>query len=114
MLAWHGLLIVCVAMVSVPANAEVRSEAKAAVIREMVAGKTCLNDSGVVKFGPSAPGSPGSFQRSGRSSATYAIGNGTLLIWRGGALHSHVALVSEPGTPDALLYFSGEKFRCMR
>ena len=110
---WYGFLFVGFAVAAGPTNAEVRSEAKASVIRDTVAGKTCVNSNGFVKFGESAPGSPGSFERSGRNPATYAIGNGALLIRRGGSLHSHVALVSDPGTPDALLYFSGEKFRCM-
>ena len=114
MLPRYGLFIACLVMASVPTNAEVRSEAKAAVIREMVAGKTCVNDTGFVKFGPSAPGSPGVFERSGRTAGTYAIGDGTLLIKRSGTLHSHVALIADPGTPDALLYFGGEKFHCVR
>jgi hypothetical protein len=110
---WYCFLFVGFAIAAVPASAEVRDEAKASVIRDTVAGKMCANSSGLVKFGRSAPGSPGSFERKGRSPATYAIGNGTLLIRREGALHSHLALVSDPHTPDALLYFGGEKFRCL-
>lgn len=106
------LVLASVAVVTTPTNAEVRSEAKASVLRDMVSGKTCVNTSGSVKFGPSAPGVPGTFERSGRPTATYAVGNGTLLIERDGLLHSHVMLVSDPGTADAVLLFNGERFRC--
>jgi len=112
MRATHGLVLVGLAAAVTPVDAEVRNEARAAVIRDAIAGKTCVSQRSLVKFGQSAPGVAGTIERNGRIPGTYAIGDGTLLIERGGSLHSHVATISAPGTADAMLHFSGEKFRC--
>jgi len=112
MRAWCSVLLAGAVLATAPTNAEVRSEAKASVLHNTISGKTCVNSVGFVKFGPSAPGSRGTFERNGRRPGTYAIGNGTLLIERQGLLHSHVMLVSAPETADPVLLFNGERFRC--
>jgi len=112
MQARYGLFVAAIALGCVPAHAEVRTEAKASVIRDMIAGRTCVSATSLVRFGLSAPDSPGTFERSGRLPGKYAIGNGTVLIKRGETLHSHIAIVSGPGTPAAVLLFSGERFHC--
>lgn len=112
MQARRGLFAAAFALASVPANAEVPAEAKASAIRDMIAGKVCVSETSHVRFGASAPGSSGTFERKGRLPGKYAVGSGTVLIERGETLHSHVAIVSNPGTPEAILHFNGERFRC--
>lgn len=82
----------------------------AAIIRSVVSGKTCVGED-TLTFGESVPGSPGTFERSGRATGTYSIGYGTVLIRRGKALHGHVTSVS---AQDHLLYMSTGTYRCER
>jgi hypothetical protein len=83
-------------------------QGSAEAIREVVSGKVCVGDD-VLKFGRSAPGASGTFNRVGRPIGTYEIGYGTIQILRGQELHGHVASVS---VRDHMLYMSTTTYRC--
>jgi len=83
-------------------------DGSAAAIRKVVSGQTCVGDD-VLVFGKSTPGSGGTFERKGSSSASYDVGYGTILIRRGPDLHGHVTSVS---VPDRVLHMSVGTYRC--
>ena len=103
------IIALAATVVSLPVFAQnVTTQGSAEAIREVVAGNTCVGDD-VLKFGQSAPGSPGIFSRIGQPDGEYAIGYGTILILRDHKLHGHVASVS---AVDHTLYMSTETYRC--
>ena len=103
------IIALAATVVSLPVFAQnVTTQGSAEAIREVVAGNTCVGDD-VLKFGQSAPGSPGIFNRIGQPGGEYAIGYGTILILRDHKLHGHVASVS---AADHKLYMSTETYRC--
>lgn len=105
-------LLIGAALASAPTGAEVPTDASASTIRALISGRSCSNGTAHLKFGPSAPGVPGEFERTGLQRGSYAIGYGTVLIKRGGSIHSHVVTVSASEAADPILYFSAERFRC--
>jgi hypothetical protein len=69
-----SIVSLAVTLVSLPAFAQnVATQGSAEAIREVVSGKTCVGDD-ILKFGQSAPGSPGKFDRVGQPEGTYTIG----------------------------------------
>lgn len=103
--------IVLLATLATPAAHAAQEESvdgSAAAIRKVVSGEICRGDD-VLVFGPSTPGSPGTFERQGQPKGTYLIGYGTILVRRGQDLHGHVTAVSPAGH---LLYFSAGTYRC--
>lgn len=104
----------CLMAAAAPGTASHLSEfgiaGDAAEIRRTISGKTCIGSNGsVLKFGNSAPDSPGTFTRVGLAPGTYQIGYGTLLVKRSGELHSHVVVVSQEGDQ---FHLGGERYRC--
>ena len=83
-------------------------EASAKAIHEVISGKKCVGDDLLI-FGERDPKTSGSYERVGQPRGAYQIGYGTILILRGGRLHSHVATVS---LEDHMLYMSADKYRC--
>jgi hypothetical protein len=82
----------------------------AAEIRKVVSGRSRVSAEGdVLKFGPSRAGSSGTFERTGRPAARYAIGYATLLVSRNSELHGHVIVV---WPEDEVLHFGGQAYRC--
>jgi hypothetical protein len=80
-----------------------------AAIRMVVSGKVCSGDD-VLTFGESAPGTAGTFERTGRPVGSYSVGYGTILIHRRDQdLHGHVTSVSPQ---DGVLYMSTSVYRC--
>jgi hypothetical protein len=103
------MIALAVIAVSPPVFAQdVATQGSAAAIRKVVSGKTCVGED-VLKFGQSAPGLPGIFNRIGQPEGKYAIGYGTILILRSHKLHGHVASVS---VGDHKLYMSTEMYQC--
>jgi hypothetical protein len=98
---------------TVPTFANHRSDigiaGDAAEIRRIISDKECVSGAEVLRFGESIPGSPGTFERTGRAPATYQIGYATLLVYRDGQLHSHVIVVS-PETRT--LHLGGVAYHC--
>lgn len=108
------LAVGCVLAAAVPSAAKHLSEfdivADSVEIRRAVAGRTCSSSAGsTLSFGRSTPEVPGAFERVGRAPGTYQLRYGTLLVDRGGELHSHVVSVS---LDRSQLYLGGERFRC--
>jgi hypothetical protein len=106
-LLFTALLIVTATPMTVSAEAP-SIDGSAAAIRQVVSGKTCIGN-GVLKFGESAFGSAGIYERVGLAKGTYSVGYGTILIRRNGSLHGHVTAVS---VPDHILYMSNGTYRC--
>lgn len=102
------LLVAATAAPAVLSAQEETVDGSAAAIRTVVSGKTCTGED-ILIFGKSAPGSAGTFERKGRSNASYSVGYGTILIRRGQDLHGHVTSVS---VPDHVLYMSTNTYRC--
>jgi hypothetical protein len=80
----------------------------AIAIRAVIAGKTCVG-ADVIRFGASAPRSPGTFERAGHPIGAYSIGYGTILVEREHEIHGHLAAVA-PAT--GMLYLSSGTYRC--
>lgn len=104
-----NVIIAAVMALSVPSITSAQDvDGSAAAIREVISGKTCIGTD-TLKFGKSAAGSPGTFERVGQPKGMYAVGYGTLLIRRGQELHGHVTAVS---VSDHTLYVSAEAYQC--
>ena len=74
-------------------------------IRAAVSGKTCEGSGQTIRFGRD-----GRFERVGRPVGKYAIGPSTILVERGGKLHTHITSV---GRSDKVLYMGIEKLKCL-
>jgi hypothetical protein len=83
-------------------------DASSEAIKTVVSGKTCIG-ADTLHFGTAGPENSGTFERSGQEPAEYHIGEGTIMIWRKGALHGHVTSVS---VPRRMLYMGRGRFKC--
>jgi hypothetical protein len=102
------LTLAAAATLATMVSAQEAIDGSAPAIRKVIAGQKCFGKD-TLKFGGSAPGVPGVFERDGRPAATYSVGYGTILIRRGDDVHGHVASVSPR---DGTLYLSAGTYRC--
>jgi len=108
-LAWFAILV-CQAEARHEQERRLAEYGLAADVPEIVKvvrGRTCVNAEGdVLRFGKEE--SP-TFDHTGHASATYRLGYSSLIILRGGDLHSHLVTVSPS---KRLLYFATGTYRC--